>query len=270
MALLTYLDASGDENQPAISCGGFIARPEQWEAFELEWAQALDDFGVKELHMKHCAFFRGEFEGWSEKDQRIPFLSRLTEIMNRHLIQSVGISMLLQDYHGLNAELPLQEGMGRPYAVAAFAAIVKTMAWLDTHYEGEPVSFVIESGDHGQGHLIDFLNEIGLTEQGISVTPKCKRWKNRVTGEIRYCYPLQACDFVAYESFKMVKLMLDEGLQSTAPLETEAKARKSLRQIIPQHPHPLWGLADLWTLLDFCRVLRMYRRRPEDRGPRPL
>ena len=259
MAILTYLDASGDEYEPALSVSGFLARPEEWQAFEAEWIRALKSAGVKEFHMKECAHFRGPFEGWDEK-RRLPFLDRLTDIMNNHTLQSVGTSLIMSDYNRLNEQVFLREAFGHPYALTGAVTIALALSWRDANYPGEPISFLVEQGDRGQGDLIDLLNRFGVFKQGISVTPKPKRWTNEATGEVQYCYPFQACDFIAYEHTKATRTALDLGFRSLGSKTTRFKARKSLYKIAPKAPAPFWQYIDTLELATYCKAFGVYPR----------
>src|SRR5258708_6556373 len=73
MAFFTYLDASGDANDPAVrvvSTGGLLGHEHQWGQFEDEWRLLLDRFGVSMLHMKDINHFRREFATWKQEPQK--------------------------------------------------------------------------------------------------------------------------------------------------------------------------------------------------------
>lgn len=263
MAILTYLDASGDEHKPAISVAGFISRPGRWEAFEQEWAAVLGNADVPELHMQEFAHRVGPFEGWTEAG-RIELISSLIDVIDRYAIKSTGTTLLMDHWRRFEERVYLREGLGNPYAFTALNAIVGCVTWRDENCEGEPIAFVLEHGDYGQGELIDVVNRLGFSESGVSVTVKAKKWTDS-SGETHYCYPFQACDYLAYEHFKAMKKAIRLGVHEEPVSAVEFKPRKSLTasKLAPRGRDPLWRFLNLYTIAAFCRAFKVYRR-PDD------
>ena len=90
--LRIYLDETGhtkDPNASVVGMAGCIASLTAWEQFEQEWATVLKEFGIRELHMKNFAHFKGEFSGWAEEKRR-QLIDRLLMIIETRIDTWVG------------------------------------------------------------------------------------------------------------------------------------------------------------------------------------
>ena len=74
-----YFDASGHPAEgKVVSVAGFVAEETQWQHFQRNWQNTLDDFGVQALHMREFAHSVGEFTEWkNDEPKRRDFLKRL-------------------------------------------------------------------------------------------------------------------------------------------------------------------------------------------------
>ncbi|MDA2934004.1 hypothetical protein MYX82_06640 [Acidobacteria bacterium AH-259-D05] len=256
MAILGYLDASGDEALPAMSAAGFVAHEEQWEGFEKDWAMALKDEGLSEFHMKEFAHSVGEFKPWKDnEDRRVNFIKRLKEIIEKHTIRSFGFTLFVEEYKEVNRKLLLREHLGGPYALTTMISLVKTFFWKNREFPNEEILFFVEKGDNYQGELFGVLQRIGFEPP---VTAMRKRWKEN--GTTRYCTPFQACDFIAYETTKATRKAFEKNAETIT-------GRKSFLGILPKEQDKLWGYIDKKALLDLCNKFDVpYRAKKESEG----
>lgn len=100
LMLRFYLDDSGhaEDHRAGVLCvAGCLATLEAWERFQADWKAVLDDSGVTQLHMKHLAHFRGEFEDWKEETRK-SFLGRLMALMERERLAYIGHAVVLDEY----------------------------------------------------------------------------------------------------------------------------------------------------------------------------
>jgi hypothetical protein len=258
MAILTYLDASGDAHQPILSVAGFLALEEQWAQFSEQWAAVLAANGVTELHMRHFAHSRGQFTAWKgDETRRAAFLDRLTGVIKANTLQPVAVSLFVDLYNDFNKVFRLRETLGGPYAFTSLFAATLACTWRDQHSPGEPISFVFETGDNDQGDLVDTLHRLHLAD---AIRVKFMR-KKRLDeeGRVQYCYPLQACDFIAYEYTKASRTVLDEDVRAGQLVE-EIKARKSLLKFVPIGRDFMSRFIGTELLTEFCKTFRVRRR----------
>src|SRR5262249_57227621 len=83
--LVCYLDDSGKDPQSRITnIGGYIAREDEWKAFESEVEPYFAEFRVKILHASHLHGTRGECKGWRVL-RKHAFVARIFQVMSRHV-----------------------------------------------------------------------------------------------------------------------------------------------------------------------------------------
>lgn len=159
--------------------------------------------------MKHVAHFRKEFARWTgDEEKRSSFLQALAAVIHRHSLEGFAFSLNMDHYRQIDATLTATESFP-PYALMAFLTVGKILEWQRRYRPDDAVLFLFERGDSGQGAVKDKLDreweEIGIPQPIFM--PK-ELTKNGVT---RCCLPLQAADFLAYESNKTIIDFLTRG-----------------------------------------------------------
>lgn len=205
MAILSaYLDASGsvtDPNCHVFTVAGYLAEDEQWQAFEDDWQEALDDAGVTHLHMKHFVQSKGEFRAWKDKKlRRDGFLERLTGIISKHQLEDFSVYLNMNDYRKVDKRFKITESLGA-YAIITAAVIGKIEKWHQRYRSSDSLLFLIEKGDNQQDTLRK-LAERTRVWSGQDPQFITKSWKEN--GIDTYCLPMQASDFLAYEHAKCI------------------------------------------------------------------
>lgn len=228
-----YFDESGThKGSAALSVAGFLGKADEWGAFQVEWEDALRDFGLEFFHM---ASFESRQKGydWPEAVRR-ERINRLLGIIDRHVLYSVGVVLPLGDYEaifpedeapaGPNPEWlapgivapgaprpgdppPHSEGhrpgdirrkSGGPYGLAAtilFTAVAEQVKPL----RGDPfVAYIFESGAEGFGQIAKFFQD---NYKDVS-TRRELRLLSLAFEDKRLVKPLQAADLLAYELYK--------------------------------------------------------------------
>ena len=203
MAILrAYFDASGTKKDPqttVLTVAGYIAQEDDWTKFETRWPEALREFGLTAFHFKDFAHFKGEFTSWKDNEaKRRKLIQRLSQIIGDHTVRGFSITVNVDSYETANRLYVLPAAL-QPYPLAASAAIQNVEDW---HQTGDRVAYVFEKGDADQQGL---LAAIGFFEIDIPASPifLCKKWRNP-DGGLKWCYPFQACYFLAYEHRKIV------------------------------------------------------------------
>jgi len=100
LVLKAFFDESGHSASSSFVCmGGCIASLEAWSAFEKEWEQKLNEYGITCFHMTDFESNWGEFKGWeNEPAKHKACLADLVNIMNDHIDLYIGTSENVEDH----------------------------------------------------------------------------------------------------------------------------------------------------------------------------
>jgi hypothetical protein len=251
MALFTaYFDASGSEHHaPLVIVSGFVANYGQWKAFEGAWNRAHTEAGVSlPFHMAEFMSActnpqyakqtnaREDYVRLAQRpDDAEEFMRTLT--MAEVLMMSCGISCILPIslYNQVNEVLDLSRMP--PYALAARMCIKRLHDWENLLAVGEPVEYVFEEGDFGQGKFTELMVDEG---EQIPIYKKKKDFAG-----------LQAADHYAWEQFNFLKR------REKSP---DIEGREILGRVIYSIPK-LHVSPDLPSLLRTCELKGIEPRR---------
>jgi hypothetical protein len=176
--------------------------------------------------MKDFAHSRREFVPWKgDEARRAAFLSQLAEIIKRHTLKHVAVTLLVQVYNSLNEKVTVRESLGRPYTLTMLSSLILVRRWREENAPSEPIVVYVEHGDEDQGELLGAVKRIRYPYQ---VLPLRKRLPS---GE--YVQQFQAADYLAYEYHKNMKMMIErDGILAIATRdETEIQSRKSFHSL---------------------------------------
>lgn len=155
-ALGAYFDDSGTHaGSDAVAVAGYISTPERWLAFESAWRLELAHLGLEMFHMSQFAVGAGPYKRWSEPQRRIR-LGRLIEIINAHVIGSVGNVIPTKLYEATFGPEATRH-VGGPYGLAAtvnFMSVGETLDGLRCLGHDPWVEYVFESGTLGYGQIM--------------------------------------------------------------------------------------------------------------------
>jgi hypothetical protein len=156
-AWTAYFDTGGSESDAegrVLITAGVVATMEKWARFDRAWTRALEEAGVRELHMRELVHSTGEFTGWDEA-QRSALLTRLLQETKRGVNKLFVAVVILPAYRELNQRYKLTETIGGPYALAQTAGIGQAWDWLARTKHGEDgVAFAVAAGDNGQDRFL--------------------------------------------------------------------------------------------------------------------
>jgi len=251
--LKAYFDASGSARDPGISVlsvSGYIAHEDQWADFEKVWPTVLKEFGIAEFHMSHFAQCEGEFAKWKDKKwepTRQAFIKAISTAINDHTHRSVGITVDLHTYDWFNERFRIEETLGTPYGMAALSAIMLTMEWRESSKLREPLLFFFEKGDNEQA---DFRKQLAALKLPVDPVFCKKRWTDD-QGDIHYCLPFQASDFIAYEHAKTTLDCIRDG---------KIDMRHSARAIVRPDDDGRWAGVNRHVLWKFVTSQHIPRR----------
>jgi hypothetical protein len=195
--LRAYLDDS--RNGPWVTIGGCLAFLDAWERFEPLWQQHLDAFGVPWLHMKQfnnpdpAAKPYGHLKG-DNQSRSVEFMAASEAIINEHSHQHPGCSVRVPDLEAFNAKYGLQLD---PYSLAIYGCIIR-MRRLHT----DPIQLVIDRFDKAQSRT---ERALGYAASDCGENLMARDFTTTHLGgaeSFRTILPMQAADFVAYETCK--------------------------------------------------------------------
>jgi hypothetical protein len=221
MALFTaYFDASGDASfTPDVVVSGFVANFQQWGWFQYFWEKAHREAGA-DLPFHMTAFMAAckDPDRYSrQKDVRADYIRiakdpKAAKEFLYHLALSeitalsCGITcyVAMDFYNDLDSILCLHETFPA-YALGARMCIEKLHQWEEKLQITEPVEYIFERGDFGQGEFSKLM-----VDEGENL-PIYKN-KNDFLG-------LQAADHYAWEQSNFIKnRRRDENIPATEGL----------------------------------------------------
>jgi len=219
--LCTYLDESGShEASRVFALGGYVGRTEEWERFSVGWNTVLKQEGVDCFHMKEFVARRGAFKGWGEAS-RITLVHRLARVIRSRNIWGVHYAILLDDYREV-APTWAQSGKQAlsPYRLCLeFLVNVIIKGSLARGARPQEIALVLDQ----QKEFGPTIHRHYLDLQKMS---EYRPWLGSFSTSIRIkAPPLQAADFLAYESYKEVySRMFDPTRKPRKSFETLAWA----------------------------------------------
>jgi hypothetical protein len=238
-AFTCYFDASGAPDQgKALSVAGFVAKADQWVHFVRNWTDALNAYGVSELHMKNYAHSAKEYASWKgDEAKRRRFLERLINIIKTRCSHSFVCSIMLKDFRLVDEQYCLGERF-KPYALAGSNAIMHVRDWaMKSNINEKDIGYCFEDGDKDRGELRRHVKQ----EHGIVIEFMTK--KEGIA--------FQAADLLAYEQRLANQKIFDIGV---GMLEM-ADLRRPL-QALENIPHGSdgehWGIYAKSELERFC------------------
>lgn len=197
MIVTGYFDASGKHlGSKALAISGVLGLSDEWGAFEYEWGQALEEWGLESFHMARFANGWGPFKGWSEATRR-ERIARLLAIINRHILGSVGVLIPLATYHQyLTGQA--RKLSGGPYGLAGLTLFREASDLVGPMVPNAEIAYVYEIGDEGHGQFDKIFND---NYRDVAQRAKYRLLSLRFEDKRRYL-PLQAADILAYEMYR--------------------------------------------------------------------
>src|SRR5258706_6865080 len=159
--LAAYLDASGvTKSEKHFVMAGFVAPTDKWVEFERDWTELLtlprysnllpERNGKKYAHAKKIA-------GW-KKELREFFFTEANYLIKRAALFAVAITYKHSDYKSAYEGYPLTKKDG-PYGFGFRCTLVACCKNINEKHENQPISFIVEQGDPGQGGAENIFNQ---------------------------------------------------------------------------------------------------------------
>lgn len=267
--LTAYFDDSGTHaGSDAVAVAGYVSTPEKWAEFESEWRRALQDFGLSFFHMTDFANGAKAYAHWQRTTKQMR-LARLVEIINAHVIGSVGTVIPTALFNRLFSA-KAKAHCGGSYGLAATANFVEVARIVRALNERGPwdawIAYVFESGTLGAGQVLkSFQYNKNDPKQEEELRLLSLRFEDK-----RQLAPLQAADILAYELYRQLPKQL--GADPRPPRQFNLE-----RLSIPDRD---WGRFDEDELKKWSEIIEIAadlaathgwprKRLPDDRVPSP-
>jgi hypothetical protein len=146
--LVCYLDDSGkDPQNPITTLAGFIARTEEWEAFEEEVEPIFDTYKVDVLHSKRLHDTDGCFTGWT-RIKKQTFVREICAAMAPHVPLGLSMSVLKSVYRQRVKDSPDRKITPYAYCFTAIFNWALNDIRIGRESNTDGVSFILETGHH--------------------------------------------------------------------------------------------------------------------------
>jgi len=197
-----FFDDSGTHAGSLVTAiGGCVARAEQWSAFAPAWRRVLDDFDVSFFHSTDLANSQEQFNGWDDSKKR-SFIAELARVMGGYAKTAIVGLIVLNDYSIVPEWARKTAAFGNEYNFCFQMCVGLTMNWIDglnpPMPNGDQVAFTFDQRPKGEA----------ITRDAYFYIKKSRDPNDRM-GTLAFAdkkrvLPLQAADFVAYESYKHI------------------------------------------------------------------
>jgi Protein of unknown function (DUF3800) len=144
--LVCYLDDSGKDAQNSITTiAGFVARSEQWEAFENKVEPILNAYGVDILHTRDLHATDGCFTGWT-RIKKQTFVREICDTMTPHVPLGLSMSALKDVYRRRVTESARRHVTPYAYCFQALFNWVLDDIRTGKDANTDGVAFILETG----------------------------------------------------------------------------------------------------------------------------
>lgn len=189
--MIGFLDESGHSSATEfLALAAFVARDEDWMAFDRLWRVALHDTQAPYLHMREFAHRVGAFAGWTEERRRA-LLGPCVQAVNSIPAVAIGAAMSITDFDALDSEA--RSALRDPF-FCCFQEVVRGVA----------LTAVFEPADVQVRMVFSQQDEFGTSARQLwsvmaETTDAGNRMRSLEFADMREVPALQAADLLAYE-----------------------------------------------------------------------
>jgi Protein of unknown function (DUF3800) len=217
LTLEAYFDETGLKEDALVTGAAFyVANGEQWFNFEQAWTTVLrkPEFDIKVFHATDYANSWGEFKGW-DNDKKLALAKCLFPLLfppNTWIGQGYGV--VNQDWTDtIKGHHRLKALMGKPYMLCVQRLLEILLQYVSMLVPEQRVAVFFEDNE--------FEGEItALWDNWIKKHDPQERLISLNFGNKNDLVPLQAADFLAYESYKEIdRLRFDRSRSKRKSVE---------------------------------------------------
>lgn len=200
LMLTAYFDESGHEStHELIVLAGFLGMAEEWETFDREWSDLLNEYELPYFHAKEMNIDHGPLcKGWTD-ERMISFMDRAVSAITKRDLLGISAGIDIEAYREVIAADPwLSRFWGSAYAICCHLCIQRASNYVEGNgrYAGEKLAIVFSSNAEfgGAARLAGEKYIDRAIHDGLVVSVKM--------ASMEYVSPLQAADMIASESLK--------------------------------------------------------------------
>jgi hypothetical protein len=215
-AMMTcYFDESLEEWNDGIGkphkftfVSGYVASVEQWEAFEIEWRQYLDSYGIQDFHLTDYCASENEFEKWKDKNCK-PIRDKFMQDASRIVAKFAryGFISAIADgvFRDINDRYMVEEYLGSSYGlVGRTCADLAYSRRLNFYPNESDLEYVFEDGGPDKHGLIRAMTKLTPAFPDPIFKPgKTSKSSPKYPEGRKAVLQLQAADYLAYEARKL-------------------------------------------------------------------
>ena len=192
--LKAYFDDSGTHHgADVIVMGGLISTDEEWAALEPKWQAALDEIGIKKMHMSPCENRKGEFQRF-ERPERDAIVARFTDLVCETRGRMLASAVSRDVWNRVADETAIREWFPEPIDFLFNCCMRRALE--SRRLDGPPAEELVVVFD-SRDESLPFWRELGASYE--------RNWGDKLAGysfgQMQRVLPLQAADIVAYETF---------------------------------------------------------------------
>ncbi len=225
-----YIDDSGspsDPNHTYITMAGYSCAVQEWNRFEKKWGEILKVFNIPYLHMREFAKPNSIYEHIKADDEAMRHLfMMLINAIHHGTLVGFDCSIHLNDlrafseHHGINLDA---------HSMALYGCFLNLLVYNE-EYRDEKIEIVVDRFDRSHQKLstaMDYSFSDTQAESGAKVLSMVCLLDDQTYKNV---YPLQAADFLAWESRKNL-----EDNKGFKPTYEERKVREKLSEAYAQY-----------------------------------
>jgi len=190
-----YFDGRKTGAPATFTVAGYVSSKARWREFEARWSRALRHEALTAFSAHDFSRGTGEFAtGWDDDARRRGLIDALSRLTQQHVFHAFSCSVLLEEYHAMNAEYAFSETAAGPYGLCAALVMANIRQWMAAKHPDDLTLFVFEQGDLEQRELCGIL-KAEQAEQGEPAQMWPRQWVDE-RGRHRYLRPLEACELL--------------------------------------------------------------------------
>jgi hypothetical protein len=191
-----YFDESGSHDGSPILCvAGYVFRKSQAIKLGHEWRKILRWKKLPYFHMVECAHGNGPFANLTLAE-RIAVETRMIEIIKKHAVQGISVTVDPVEYASFPGKLPTKPGLyDNAYALCTQTIMAGISAFIDANPKIENMAYFFEAGHKSRFQADEIM-------RAMFAVPKHKRdfrYVGHAFVEKQKSPQIQAADLLAWQ-----------------------------------------------------------------------
>jgi hypothetical protein len=194
-----YFDESAShDGAPVLCIAGLIFKKSEANKLGREWRKVLHWKNLPYFRMVECAHGNGPFANLS-KPERVEVATRMIEIIKRHAVQAIAITVDNRDFTDVMAEYPRAGRLYKAaYAFCTHSVLIGVRTWIYANPKVAQMAYFFEDGHASAGQAKLIMDDL------FSYPEKCEVYRYAGYGFVpkQKSYAVQAADLLAWQWYK--------------------------------------------------------------------